>query len=60
MNTCNKCGKEYTKAKRKSKVTGVGWAIIIICIFLCFPLALIGLLFREHRYFCPHCNGRIF
>ena len=55
---CPRCGTNALPIV-KSKVSGGGWAVLILMIFFCFPLFFIGLLMREETRVCPACLTQI-
>ncbi len=55
---CPRCGTNALPII-KSKISGGGWAVLILMIFFCFPLFFIGLLMREETRVCPACLTQI-
>src|SRR5581483_2205729 len=44
---------------RQSKISSAGWAILIIMIFVCFPLFWIGFLITEEQSICSQCGIKL-
>ncbi|OYT73894.1 MAG: hypothetical protein CFK52_00640 [Chloracidobacterium sp. CP2_5A] len=42
-----------------SKVSAAGWIILVLLLFLCWPLFWVGFLIREERCLCRVCGGRL-
>lgn len=55
---CPYCGSDETPFLR-SQISGAGWAVFVIMIFLCFPLCFIGLLITEEYRVCRDCGVRL-
>ena len=55
---CRACGFSGESAIG-TKVSGAGWATLVVMLFICVPLCWIGLLLREQYPMCPQCGSHI-
>lgn len=55
---CPYCG-STAMPRRKSEIAPAGWAILIIMLFVCFPLFFLGFFITEEYRRCADCGVRL-